>query len=97
QDFQWVIDDLVRAGFEFQSEWFRAHFEFRFPLVGKIEWESMVMEIRQAIEPWYVLGEEPGASGTVRYVDSSVERLQVKVTGLTDPRHIITCQQRRVP
>ncbi|MEX0728322.1 MAG: transglutaminase family protein [Planctomycetaceae bacterium] len=97
QDFNGVIADLVRAGFEFQPEWFRAHFEFRFPQLGKIEWESMVMEIRQAIEPWYVLGEEPGSSGTVRYVDSSVERLQIKVTGLTDPRHIITCQRRRVP
>ncbi|MFN0196693.1 MAG: DUF2126 domain-containing protein [Planctomycetaceae bacterium] len=97
QDFHWVIADLQRAGFEFQPEWFRAHFEFRFPLVGKIEWESMVLELRQAIEPWYVLGEEPGTTGTVRYVDSSVERLQVKVTGLTDPRHIITCHGRRVP
>ncbi len=72
-------------------------FEFRFPVLGRIEQRGIELELRQAIEPWLVLGEEPGAGGTARYVDSSVERLQVKVDNLTDARHVVTCNGRRVP
>jgi uncharacterized protein (DUF2126 family) len=96
-DFRDVLDDLQRAGYPFQAAWFAPHFEFRFPLYGSITQCGITLELRSAIEPWYVLGEEPGASGTVRFVDSSVERLQVKVTGMTDTRHVVTCNGRRVP
>jgi uncharacterized protein (DUF2126 family) len=81
----------------FRREWFAPHYEFRFPLIGELTQQDITLELRTAIEPWYVLGEEPGAAGTVRYVDSSVERLQVKVTGLTGARHAVTCNGRRVP
>ena len=97
QDFCDVVKGLQRAGLGFSSEWFLPHFEFRFPVVGEFSQQDVSVQLRSAIEPWYVLGEEPGASGTVRYVDSSVERLQVKVTGMTDARHVVAVNGRRVP
>jgi uncharacterized protein (DUF2126 family)/transglutaminase-like putative cysteine protease len=96
-DFADVLRDLENAGFAFRSEWFAPHFEFRFPLLGEMTYEGLHVEFRQAIEPWHVLGEESAGPGTVRYVDSSVERLQVKVRGLTGPRYIVSCNGRRVP
>jgi len=97
QDFRDVLADLHQAELPMRDEWFQAHYEFRFPHIGKITQRDIALELRTAIEPWYVLGEEPGASGTVRFVDSSLERLQVLVQGLTDTRHIVTVNQRRVP
>jgi uncharacterized protein (DUF2126 family)/transglutaminase-like putative cysteine protease len=96
-DFQDVIRDLRRAGFAFASDWFAPHFEFRFPQIGSVTVSGVILELRQAIEPWHVLGEEITKSGTARYVDSSVERLQVQVQGLTEERHVVTCNGRRVP
>ncbi len=96
-DFCAVIEELNRAGFALDRRWFDAHFEFRFPRIGEITQQDVHVELRSAIEPWYVLGEEPGGGGTVRFVDSSAERLQVKANGLTSSRHIITCNGRRVP
>jgi len=96
-DFQDVIHDMRRAGYAFQNEWFAPHFEFRFPLIGTVTVGGIVLELRQAIEPWHILGEEATSSGTARYVDSSVERLQVKVRGLTEGRQVVTCNGRRVP
>ncbi|MEQ1440023.1 transglutaminase family protein [Fontimonas sp. SYSU GA230001] len=92
-----VLDELTRAGFAFERQWFAPHFEFRFPCHGVLRFQGMELELRHALEPWPVLGEEPGAGGTTRYVDSSVERLQVRVTGLTPGRHSVTCNGRELP
>lgn len=97
QDFNEVLSDLTDAGFQFDPEWFAPHFEFRYPLIGQIHHQGLTVELRQGTEPWNVLGEEPGGGGTVRFVDSSLERVQVKVRGMTDLRHVLTCNGRRVP
>ena len=96
-DFKSVIDDLSGAGFPVDHAWFEPHFEFRFPVCGKIEHEGTTVEIRQALEPWHVLGEEGAPGGTARYVDSSLERLQVRVDGSADGRHVVTCNGHTLP
>ncbi len=97
QDFREVLDDLNRFGYGFESDWFAPHFEFRYPVFGRAQHAGVTIELRQATEPWYVLGEEATAGGTARYVDSSVERVQVRVEGLEGSRYAITCNGRRVP
>ena len=97
QDFGRVIGNLQKAGYPMEAEWFAPFFEFRFPVYGTVIYEGVEIELRQAIEPWYVLGEEPGAGGTTRFVDSSVERLQVHVKGLVSERYTVTCNGRRLP
>lgn len=97
RDFQDVIRDLKRHGYPFEEGWFAPFFEFKFPHYGSVQLDDIQLELRMAIEPWHVLGEEVTLQGTSRYVDSSVERLQVKVTGMVDPRHVVTCNGRRVP
>ena len=96
-DFADVLNILTQAGYPVSMDFFHPHFEFRFPIYGRMNYLGMEIELRQALEPWHVLGEEPGGGGTARYVDSSLERLQVKVTGMTGERFIITCNGRRVP
>jgi uncharacterized protein (DUF2126 family) len=97
QDFSTIIGDLQRDGYSFDPAWFDPHIEFRFPVYGRVCYEGVEVELRQAIEPWYVLGEEPGPGGTARYVDSSVERMQVRVSGLVSERYAVTCNGRRLP
>ncbi|SMF75541.1 Uncharacterized conserved protein, DUF2126 family [Azospirillum oryzae] len=97
QDMADVLQDLRDHGYPLEDSWFAPHFNFRFPVYGHVSQRGITMELRMALEPWHVLGEEPGGGGTVRYVDSSVERVQVRVTGLIDARHVITCNGRRVP
>jgi uncharacterized protein (DUF2126 family) len=97
QDFRDVICELQQFGYPFQQEWFAPFFEFRFPHYGVVQAGDIELELRLAIEPWHVLGEEAAAGGTARYVDSSVERVQVRVRGMTDSRHIVACNGRRVP
>jgi uncharacterized protein (DUF2126 family)/transglutaminase-like putative cysteine protease len=97
QDFEDVLDEFRQAGYPFDPSWFIPHQEFRFTPLGSVTHRGINLELRTAIEPWHVLGEEAGAGGASRYVDSSLERLQVKVRGLTDPRHVVTCNGRRLP
>jgi uncharacterized protein (DUF2126 family) len=96
-DFADVIADMKANGFAFDAEWFRPHWQFRFPKIGAVQYESMGLELRSALEPWHVMGEEGAVGGTVRFVDSSVERLEVKVSGLTPDRHKVLVNGRTAP
>jgi len=98
QDFADVICDIRRAGYPVELAWFEPFLEFRFPHYGDLVTENGIdLELRGAIEPWNVLGEEVTAQGTARFVDSAVERMQVKVTGMVSDRHVVVCNGRRVP
>ena len=96
-DFRDVVRDLRDSGYPFEFDWFAPQFEFRFPRIGDLEQRDLQIELRTALEPWHVLGEEPGGGGTVRYVDSSLERLQIKARGLSGDRFAISCNGHRVP
>lgn len=97
QDFADVLAEQRAAGFPLRADWFAPHFEFRFPKYGDFATQGLEIEIRQALEPWHVMGEEGAPGGAVRYVDSSVERLQVKAAGLAPDRYLLACNGRRVP
>jgi uncharacterized protein (DUF2126 family) len=96
-DFADVIAELNQAGYGFKADWFAPHLEFRFPKYGDFAVRGIELELRAALEPWHVLGEEGAPGGTARYVDSSLERVQVKVTGLPPDRYAITCNQAALP
>ena len=96
-DMREVVEALQLAGYDFRFEWLAPFFEFRFPRYGTALVRDMEMEVRMAIEPWHVLGEEVSSQGTSRYVDSSVEKVQLKIRGLTNERYLVTCNGRRLP
>jgi uncharacterized protein (DUF2126 family) len=96
-DLRDVLRDLNECGYDFQMDWFAPHLEFRFPRIGDFAQRDIHVEIRSALEPWHVLGEESTGGGTVRHVDSSLERVQVKANGLVGDRFVITCNGRKVP
>jgi uncharacterized protein (DUF2126 family) len=101
-DFREVLHFLRSAGLAFEEDWFRTHLEFRFPKIGSVTAEGVTLELRQALEPWNVLAEETNSGGTGRSVDSSLERIQLKVRGLSSAvssgsRFVVACNGRRVP
>jgi len=97
QDFLDVLHDLGDHDFDVRPEWYQAQAEFRFPFCGEVTYEGVGLELRQALEPWHVLGETGAIGGTVRYADSSVERMQVKLATPDPTRYQVTCNGRRVP
>ena len=98
RDFFDVLSLLRASGYGFEEKWFAAHMEFRFPKIGTLLVEGLKLELREALEPWNVLAEETSSGRTVRSVDSSLERIEVKLSGLTtDSRYAVTCNGRRVP
>jgi uncharacterized protein (DUF2126 family) len=97
QDLCDVVEELHISGCEMEVDWFAAHLNFRFPRLGDFSAQGVDVELRLALEPWHVMGEEGAVGGTARFVDSSVERLQLKVTGLISDRHLLTCNGRAIP
>jgi uncharacterized protein (DUF2126 family) len=98
RDLREVLARLRLSGHNFEDEWFDPHLEFRFPKIGSIAADGVELELRQALEPWNVLAEEAFSGRTVRTVDSSMERIQVKVSGVTmDSRYVVACNGRKVP
>lgn len=97
EDMRDIVEFLNKEGYAFELDWFDPFFEFRFPLYGQATVENIELELRAAIEPWHVLGEESGSQGTARYVDSSLERVQVKVNNFTPERYVLTCNSVVIP
>ena len=97
RDIEEVVSDLNRHGFAFKAEWLEPFFEFRFPFCGQVHVDGMELEVRTALEPWHVTGEEPAGGATARYVDSSLERLQVRVSGLDRNRYTVTANTIALP
>ena len=92
-----MLADLAQHGFPLREDWFKAQAEFRFPFCGEVEYDGVHLELRQALEPWHVLGETGAIGGTVRYTDSSTERLQVKLSAADPTRYQVLCNGRVAP
>jgi uncharacterized protein (DUF2126 family)/transglutaminase-like putative cysteine protease len=97
QDFRGALEELDALGFGLDPEWFAPHMAFRFPHVGQVKFSGIELELRNALEPWHVLGEQQAIGGTVRYVDSSVERVQARVSGWVDERYVLAVNGAAVP
>ncbi len=97
KDMTEVVNSLRDAGYGFDISWFEPFFSFRFPFLGELQVDDINIEIKMAIEPWHVLGEEMSSTGTSRFVDSSLERIQVKISGLTDSRYTFLCNGLKIP
>ncbi len=97
EDLKDVVSQMNEAGYNFDIEWLEPFFEFRFPHVGRVNHKDIELTLRSGIEPWNVLGEEMSSTGTARFVDSSIERIEVKVNGINDERYIVLCNQLRIP
>jgi uncharacterized protein (DUF2126 family) len=96
-DLEDVLHELAEFGYHFPMEWFEPHLEFRFPLIGQVHHRGITLSLRTALEPWHVMGEEGSAGGTVRYVDSSLERIEVRLQGLNRERYVITVNGKPLP
>ena len=96
-DFDDVVAEMYQAGYPFDASWFAPHHEFRFPLVGSVRAAGVELTLRNALEPWHVMGEEGAPGGTARYVDSSLERMEVHVSGFNESRYVITCNGQALP
>jgi uncharacterized protein (DUF2126 family) len=98
RDFSDVLAQLHQSGYAFEEKWFASHLEFRFPKIGSIAVDGVELELRKGLEPWNVLAEETNSGRTVRSVDSSLERIQIKLAGVTtESRYVVACNGRRVP
>ncbi|MBB3896922.1 transglutaminase family protein [Roseococcus suduntuyensis] len=96
-DFRGALEELSQIGTPLDPAWFAPHIEFRFPKIGGTQVAAMEVELRHALEPWHVLGEEAAAGGTVRYVDSSAERVQARVTNWVPERFVLAANGVAVP
>jgi len=97
EDLREVVEDLRAHGYPFELDWFAPHWEFRFPKLGDFEAGGVRVDLRMALEPWPVMGEEGAAGGTVRFVDASLERIELSARGLIEGRHALTVNGRTVP
>jgi uncharacterized protein (DUF2126 family) len=96
-DFEDVIAEMRAAGYALRPAWFAPHLEFRFPMLGRCSRAGIELTLRNALEPWHVMGEEGAPGGTARYVDSSLERIEVHVTGMNESRYVVTCNGHALP
>ncbi|MFT4043709.1 MAG: transglutaminase family protein [Gordonia sp. (in: high G+C Gram-positive bacteria)] len=96
-DISEVAQELRVAGYPFDTAWLNPFTEFRFPRLGTVAIGAYEVELRGAIEPWNTLGEESTGTGTARYVDSSIERVQIRVQGTVDDRFVLTCNGYPIP
>ena len=97
EDFLGVLADLKAHGYDFRSDWYEAQAEFRFPFCGEVEYEGVQLELRQALEPWHVLGKHGRDRRNGALHRFSTERLQVKLTTADPERYVVACNRRRVP